>query len=122
MRGVFTVLVFVFLFSAAHSFAAEYVVSTDKGLIARGEAAFNKNCSQCHGPKAAGTGKGPPLVHKIYHPNHHADVTFRWAVDRGVRSHHWFFGDMPKKEGVSPDEVEAIIQYVRKLQKEAGIF
>ncbi len=72
--------------------------------------------------KGVGTVKGPPLVHNIYNPNHHADITFRWAVERGVKAHHWNFGDMPKQGGVKQQEVEAIIKYVRDIQKEAGIY
>lgn len=90
--------------------------------IERGEAVFNEKCARCHGVNATGTAAGPPLVHRIYHPNHHADLSFRWAVERGVRAHHWGFGDMPKVEGVAPQDVELIIRYVRKLQKDAGIF
>ena len=88
----------------------------------RGEVIFNKYCVQCHGAKGAGTDKGPPLVHKIYHPGHHADITFYLAADRGVKAHHWGFGDMPRVEGVKKEEVAMIISYVRQLQKEAGIF
>ena len=87
-----------------------------------GEVIFNKFCAQCHGAKGAGTDKGPPLVHKIYHPCHHADITFYLAADRGVKAHHWGFGDMPRIEGVKKEDVAMIISYVRQLQKEAGIF
>ncbi|MBI5586792.1 MAG: cytochrome c [Deltaproteobacteria bacterium] len=90
--------------------------------ISQGEAVFGAHCVKCHGENATGTDKGSPLVHRFYHPNHHADITFRWAVDKGVRAHHWAFGDMPKIEGVSKDEVELVITYIRDLQKKAGIF
>lgn len=100
---------------AAQSFAED-------PAFKKGEAAFNKNCVKCHGEKGSGTEAGPPLIHRFYHPNHHSDLSFRWAVERGVRSHHWGFGDMPKIEGVSKEDIENIIIYVRTLQKEAGIF
>ena len=87
-----------------------------------GERLFNNHCSKCHGVNAAGTEQGPPLVHKIYHPNHHSDTSFRMAVRSGVRAHHWGFGNMPKIEGVSPEEIELIIEYVRRIQKQAGIY
>jgi hypothetical protein len=61
-------------------------------------------------------------VHRIYDPGHHADEAFLLAVRRGVRAHHWQFGDMPAVSAVSPDEVKLIIAYVRDLQKRAGIF
>ena len=87
-----------------------------------GEAKFNANCSACHGPKGVGTQQGPPLVHKIYEPNHHGDAAFQLAAANGVRAHHWEFGNMPKIETVTPPEVDQIIQYVRWLQRQAGIY
>ncbi len=87
-----------------------------------GEAKFNANCAACHGARGVGTSQGPPLVHKIYEPNHHADVAFQRAAANGVRAHHWEFGNMPKIESVTPEDVDQIIRYVRWLQKQAGIF
>ena len=55
--------------------------------------------------KARGTQQGPPLVHKIYEPSHHADFAFQRAAAQGVRAHHWKFGNMPKIESVTPDDV-----------------
>jgi mono/diheme cytochrome c family protein len=86
-----------------------------------GEAKFNANCSVCHGPQASGTQQGPPLVHKIYEPNHHGDAAFLRAAEFGVKAHHWEFGNMPKIEAVSPADVEQITRYVRWLQRQAGI-
>ena len=87
----------------------------------KGEAKFNANCARCHGERAVGTAQGPPLVHKIYEPSHHGDAAFQLAAGRGVRAHHWKFGDMPKVEGVTPDDVTQITVYVRWLQRQAGI-
>ncbi len=89
---------------------------------ARGEAAFEKNCAACHGNNAAGGDKGPPLVHDIYNPGHHSDASFVASAKRGVRRHHWNFGDMPPQPQVSDDELIAIIRYVRELQRANGIF
>ncbi len=86
-----------------------------------GAAVFEKNCARCHGRNAAGGPGGPPLVHAIYHPGHHADAAFHLAVRQGVRAHHWSFGDMPAIPGVTEAEVEQIIAYVRALQVAAGI-
>ncbi len=101
------------------------VASEEKPLpneFKEGEAKFNSFCSRCHGAQARGTNNGPPLVHKIYEPNHHADMAFQRAAARGVKSHHWKFGNMPKIEGVVPEDVTHIIGYVRWLQRQAGIF
>ena len=86
-----------------------------------GEAKFNANCVRCHGERAAGTAQGPPLVHKIYEPNHHGDFAFQRAAATGVRAHHWNFGDMPKIPEVTPEDVRQITEYIRWLQRQAGI-
>lgn len=87
-----------------------------------GEEKFNVYCSRCHGLQGKGTDHGPPLVHKIYEPNHHGDFAFQRAAAQGVRAHHWRFGNMPKIDGVTSEDVTEIIQYVRWLQRQAGIF
>ena len=86
-----------------------------------GETTFNANCAACHGKQAAGTDHGPPLVHKIYEPNHHGDPAFQRAAANGVKAHHWEFGNMPKIESVTPEDVDQIVKYVRWLQRQAGI-
>ncbi len=87
----------------------------------QGMTAFNANCSLCHGVNAAGTTQGPTLIHRVYEPNHHQDFAFRNAVRSGVPSHHWQFGDMPPVPGLSDEEVDSIICYVRELQRDGGI-
>jgi len=86
-----------------------------------GKALYEKSCAQCHGTDLRGSEQGPPLVHRIYEPSHHADIAFQLAVRYGTRQHHWSFGDMKPVEGVSPDEVAHIIAYARFKQREAGI-
>lgn len=87
-----------------------------------GKAAFDANCAACHGPNAVGQlGVAPPLVHKIYEPSHHGDEAFQVAVAMGVRQHHWPFGSMLPVEGVSRDDVEMIVAYIRELQRANGI-
>ena len=88
----------------------------------KGEDLFNANCSLCHGANAAGTHQGPPLIHKIYEPGHHSDFSIRNAVRRGMRQHHWQFGDMAPVAGISSDELDKIICYVREIQRANGIF
>ena len=87
-----------------------------------GEERFNELCARCHGMAGRGTNTGPPLVHKIYEPSHHADFAFMRAAMQGVRSHHWKFGNMPKISEATPDDVTQIIPYVRWLQRQAGIY
>lgn len=87
----------------------------------KGQQLFDKFCSRCHGAGGRGTDQGPPLVHIIYEPNHHGDMAFYMAAGKGVRHHHWNFGDMPPVEGVTASEVGHIIAYVRRQQRRAGI-
>ena len=82
---------------------------------------FASNCALCHGTNAAGTDLGPPLVHKIYEPGHHPDAAFYRAVNQGVVSHHWSFGNMPPVPDVSQRSVRKIVAYVRELQRANGI-
>lgn len=86
-----------------------------------GKASFDTHCAQCHGANAAGTNQGPPLVHDIYNPGHHADQAFWFAVRRGVRQHHWPYGNMPPQPQVTDQELPAIVRYVRELQEANGI-
>ena len=100
-------------------------VSLPDTLSARaqaGQKTYDANCASCHGPNAAGQdGTAPPLVHVIYEPGHHGDESFQRAVARGVRAHHWRFGNMPPVEGLSRRDVAAIVAYVRELQRANGI-
>lgn len=87
-----------------------------------GQRGFEAICADCHGENAAGrNGVGPPLVHRIYEPSHHADAAFLLAAQNGVRAHHWNFGNMPAVEGVTRADVMAITAYVRELQRANGI-
>lgn len=91
------------------------------GMAALGQPVFEKNCATCHGANGTGSENGPPLVHVIYEPNHHGDGSFYMAVAKGVRAHHWRYGNMPPVEGVSEPQVRAIIAYIRTLQRANGI-
>jgi cytochrome c len=75
----------------------------------------------CHGLRAAGTEKGPPLVHDIYNPGHHADIAFFTAAKLGVRQHNWPYGDMPAQRQVTEEQIAAIVQYIREFQLANGI-
>ena len=88
---------------------------------AAGKPLFEKNCASCHGQDLKGTDKGPPFLHKVYEPSHHADAAFQLAVRNGVRAHHWRFGDMQPVPGLSPDAVAHITAHVRTQQRRVGI-
>lgn len=107
----------------AASAMVEVKVPDLAGLAAEGARAYGAFCASCHGENAAGReGMGPPLVHVIYETGHHADGAFLLAATRGVRQHHWTFGDMPPVPEASPQDIVAIIAYVRTLQRANGIF
>ena len=86
-----------------------------------GEQLFIANCSMCHGANASGTAQGPPLLHEVYEPGHHPDASFVIAVSRGVRQHHWQFGNMPAVPDLSIDQIQQVICFVRNLQVADGI-
>jgi mono/diheme cytochrome c family protein len=85
-----------------------------------GQVVFEDHCAKCHGPNAAGSSLGPPLIHKVYEPSHHGDIAIRLAVRRGVQAHHWNFGDMPRI-GLSDEQTQHVIRYIRELQRANGI-
>jgi len=93
-----------------------------EGNAAIGQRIFENVCVACHGTNAVGVeGAGPPLIHVIYEPSHHADESFQRAVAVGVRSHHWRFGDMPPVEGLTRGDVAMVIAYIREIQRANGI-
>lgn len=88
-----------------------------------GQTYYNAVCAACHGANAAGQGGvAPPLVHQLYVSSHHGDAAFVAAARNGVRQHHWSFGNMPPlEERLTNAELNAIVQYIRELQRENGI-
>ena len=89
--------------------------------LERGAALFDAHCGPCHGTFALGTEQGPPLLHATYRSDHHADEAFQLAVARGVRAHHWRFGDMAPVAGLTRADVTDITAYIRWLQRAARI-
>ena len=87
----------------------------------RGSKLFTQHCAACHGADLKGSDKGPPMLHKVYEPSHHADIAFQLAVANGVRAHHWQFGDMAPVPGLTPDDVAHITAFVRGEQRKVGI-
>lgn len=89
---------------------------------AAGKPACDANCASCHGAIAAGQdGVGPFLVHKIYDPGHLDEEAFFLAAGKGVRAHHWRFGNMPPVEDEDDQALADIVAYVRALERANGI-
>ncbi len=90
-------------------------------VATEGRDLFDSNCAQCHGQNGAGSDQGPPLIHVIYNPGHHADLAFVLAAQNGVAQHHWRFGTMPPQPQVSRQDIEKIVRFVREVQEANGI-
>jgi mono/diheme cytochrome c family protein len=99
----------------------ESLSQTTPDHLQEGKAIFERQCASCHGRAGGGLETGPPLVAPVYRPSHHSDFAFHLAVSQGVRAHHFRFGDMPSRPGVSQQDSEAIVAYVRWLQRGVGI-
>lgn len=114
------------IFAVSQTVIAEgmYIPRPSPGLMpnaAAGQALYQENCASCHGADLNGSDKGPPFLHRVYEPSHHADLAFQLAAKNGVRAHHWQFGDMKPVPAVTPDDVAHITAYVRAEQSKAGI-
>tara|TARA_B100000787_G_scaffold51103_1_gene36912 strand:- start:11681 stop:12043 length:363 start_codon:yes stop_codon:yes gene_type:complete len=87
----------------------------------KGQVVFNTSCASCHGVNAAGGIGGPPLIHNIYNPGHHANASFTNAVRNGVRQHHWKFGDMPPQKHIAFGDMVFLMKFIREVQQQNGI-
>lgn len=89
---------------------------------ALGQQKFRKFCAECHGKWGYGTRRGPPFIHRFYKPSHHDDSAFYRAPMKGVKAHHWKFGNMPPVPGITRKDIDSIIPFIRFLQRENGIY
>ncbi|MCB1519123.1 MAG: cytochrome c [Hyphomicrobiaceae bacterium] len=94
----------------------DVAVPTLSAAALGGQALFAQNCAACHGMNGSGSDKGPPLIHDIYNPGHHSDISFHRAAQYGVQQHHWSFGNMPPQPQVTEKQVDEIVLYIRELQ------
>jgi mono/diheme cytochrome c family protein len=93
---------------------------TSAGAPEAGGVLYAEHCASCHGDDLRGTDKGPSHLSRVYEPGHHSDASFVSAIRNGSPQHHWNFGDMAPVEGLSDDDVEAIIAFVRQKQADEG--
>lgn len=89
---------------------------------AKGQVLFEQKCSSCHGESMTGSDKGPPLLHSFYKPSHHNDASFYRAGLKGVKAHHWNFGDMPPVPGMTERKMKNIISYIRYYQQQKKLY
>lgn len=114
-------LIVVLLVAACGGDATESTPpAQDAELVAQGGELFRANCAQCHGFDLRGTNTGPSLLSEVYEPGHHGDGAFLVAVQSGSPQHHWDFGPMPPVPGLSEEDVEAIVAFVRERQRIDG--
>ncbi len=102
--------------------ADQVVVPELTPVALSGKKVFEKSCAACHGINAAGTDKGPPLIHNLYRPGHHGDDAFYSAAAKGVIAHHWRFGNMPPVAGgISDTQMRWLVKYIREMQVANGV-
>lgn len=94
------------------------VLSDTAGL---GQVEFAQACGGCHGARAEGTDRGPPLVHADYAPGLRSDQDIRHAVRNGVSAWRWSYGDMPAITGVAERDLDTMIRFLREMQRANGI-
>lgn len=95
--------------------------SPDGAASSTGAELYERSCASCHGSDLRGTAQGPSHLSQVYAPDHHPDASFRAAITQGSRAHHWDFGDMAPVEGLSDDDIDLIIDYVREQQELHGL-
>lgn len=100
--------------------SADSDAAPSEGLVERGAEVYATECASCHGEDLQGTDSGPSHLSVVYEPGHHPDAAFRSAIRNGSPQHHWEFGPMPPVPGLSDDEIEAVIVFVRSEQERQG--
>lgn len=113
-------LFFLISVSAAPAISAESIEIPFS--LAKGQLLYEKYCSSCHGLQLNGSDKGPPLVHPFYKPSHHDDKSFYRAALKGVKQHHWNFGDMPPVPGMTPGKMDRVVPYLRYYQRQKKLY
>ena len=94
--------------------------SNEPSETADGATVYAENCASCHGADLRGTAQGPSQLSIVYEPNHHSDDSYRAAIRNGAPQHHWAFGNMPAIQGITDDEIELVIQFIRQQQETLG--
>jgi len=120
LRLLLAILTLVGVVAACGTQEQSQNAQSDPLLVEKGADLYAANCAQCHGADLRGTDQGPSFLSEVYVPSHHGDAAFHAAVAGGVPPHHWSFGPMPPVEGLTPEDVEAIVAFVRDTQQTEG--
>jgi mono/diheme cytochrome c family protein len=86
-----------------------------------GRALFATNCAVCHGPAGEGTEQGPSLLDARYLPDQLSDAEMAAGIRNGVPEREFEFGPMPAFPRFEDDDLDAVVEVVRELQREAGL-
>ena len=131
IRQTIVLLALVWSFSTEYALARSHKSVIEQNKIklptltqqaVRGKAAYGKYCASCHGKNIGGTSKGPTFISRLYHPGHHRDDSFFTAAKRGAFQHHWKFGDMKPVTKISDRQLGDVVNYIRLMQKENGVY
>lgn len=88
--------------------------------LERGQRSYAANCAQCHGVDLAGTERGPSLLLEVYGPDELADADIASAIRNGVDQRLFEFGPMAGNGGLSDEQIDAIVTFVREEQSGAA--
>lgn len=82
-----------------------------------GRALFAANCAVCHGAAGQGNDKGPSLLKARYRPDQLSDAEIAASIRNGVAEEESEYGPMPAFRQFDDDQVEALVEVVRELQR-----
>jgi len=88
------------------------------GQEADGRALFAANCAVCHGDGGQGNDRGPSLLDARYLPDQLSDAEMAAGIRNGVDEEHFDFGPMPASPRLEDEQVDAIVEVVRELQRD----
>jgi mono/diheme cytochrome c family protein len=87
-----------------------------------GAALFAANCAVCHGPAAQGIDdQGPSLLEDAYLADAFSDEAIATSIRNGVASSEERWAPMPSFPRFDDEQVDAVVAYVRELQRRAGL-
>lgn len=87
-----------------------------------GRVVLNERCADCHGiDGTGGSRKGPPILHSMYRREIFPDFQFKRSVLDGKREKNWRFGPMEPVKGLSDEDINGVIAFVREVQDATGI-
>lgn len=110
------------LWAAAILLTAVAVAGCGPSEPADPAALFANNCAVCHGPAGEGVdGQGPSLLEDAYLADALSDEAIASAVRTGLASSDDRWAPMPSFPRFDDAELDAVVGYVRELQRRAAL-